>query len=527
MAVSTSNKYTGDGTTVLFPFSFPYLQPKDVNVRLNGVIQDRNKWSLANESTVEMDTAPGNGVEIVIYRETDTRQMPATFYNGSTIQAPDLNDNFNVALYVSQETRNYVIDGADALPIAEQALATAQEVQEDFNAAFSVDDTDISARLALQANNGLQLPDQNVPNANNRAIRVNTNTAELEYRVNGAWKTAGSSGSSGVSSIIAGNGITLNPTSGVGDVTITASGGGGGGGGSEVSISVDPPANKNAGDQWWSTSDNDEGGGRLYIYTGSEWVDTSLPGVGTKGDRGDTGADGPIGPQGPAGTSPNDGLLTIKDSDGNTLGSFTANQSGNTEVTVPAASSGGGGGGGDLPAGTRMLFAQQNPPVGWSMDTDYQGNTIRIRSNSAQVPWVQSGGSITWDNAFTDRPISVDGTTKNATAASGGTTNNVGGNITVNNASLSTGQLASHTHSVPSGKIASAAGFQSGSNFNLEGQNTGNSGGGGGHNHGGSFDGHTHTLASSSTPHAHDIEFTTTLNLDIKYLNCCVGTKDS
>lgn len=39
-------------------------------------------------------------------------------------------------------------------------------------------------------------------------------------------------------------------------------------------------------------------------------------------------------------TSPNDGKLTIKDSDGNTVGEFTADQSGDTDVTLPKGFSG-------------------------------------------------------------------------------------------------------------------------------------------------------------------------------------------
>ena len=39
-------------------------------------------------------------------------------------------------------------------------------------------------------------------------------------------------------------------------------------------------------------------------------------------------------------TAPNDGLLTIKDSDGATVGEFTANQAGPTDVTLPKGFSG-------------------------------------------------------------------------------------------------------------------------------------------------------------------------------------------
>ena len=44
------------------------------------------------------------------------------------------------------------------------------------------------------------------------------------------------------------------------------------------------PANPTEGTPWWSDSTVDEGGGRLYIWTGSEWVDMSQPGA--KGIRG-------------------------------------------------------------------------------------------------------------------------------------------------------------------------------------------------------------------------------------------------
>ena len=43
----------------------------------------------------------------------------------------------------------------------------------------------------------------------------------------------------------------------------------------------------------------------------------------------------------------NDGQLTIKNSDGSTAGTFTANQAGSTDITLPAGGSGGGGFSGD------------------------------------------------------------------------------------------------------------------------------------------------------------------------------------
>ena len=92
MAQITENKYTGDGTTVLFSFSFPYLKETDIKVSIDTV--DTTEYSLANATTVEMNTAPTSGAIVRIYRETDDSSLIATFYSGSAIRANDLNADF-------------------------------------------------------------------------------------------------------------------------------------------------------------------------------------------------------------------------------------------------------------------------------------------------------------------------------------------------------------------------------------------------------------------------------------------------
>ena len=53
---------------------------------------------------------------------------------------------------------------------------------------------------------------------------------------------------------------------------------------SQTAPTVDANGNPiREGQLWWADSDVDEGGGRLYVWTGDEWVDTSLPGVGGGG----------------------------------------------------------------------------------------------------------------------------------------------------------------------------------------------------------------------------------------------------
>lgn len=48
---------------------------------------------------------------------------------------------------------------------------------------------------------------------------------------------------------------------------------------------------------------------------------------------------GEQGPQGPAGTSPNNSQVNFKDTDANTIGSFTVNQESDSNITIPTASS--------------------------------------------------------------------------------------------------------------------------------------------------------------------------------------------
>ena len=81
---TTQNTYTGDGTTVLFSFTFPYLETTDIKVSLNGTVT--TAYTLANATTIQFNTAPVNGAAIRIYRQTDDAELAATFYPASAIR---------------------------------------------------------------------------------------------------------------------------------------------------------------------------------------------------------------------------------------------------------------------------------------------------------------------------------------------------------------------------------------------------------------------------------------------------------
>ncbi len=116
MAV-TQNTYTGDNSTVLYNFTFPYLTQTDVKVKLDGVTQATTAYSFANATTIQMNSAPGSGVKVIIYRDTDNDNKKATFYPGSAIKAEDLNNNIDQILYVAQEVDNNAMSSLGDTPM--------------------------------------------------------------------------------------------------------------------------------------------------------------------------------------------------------------------------------------------------------------------------------------------------------------------------------------------------------------------------------------------------------------------------
>lgn len=134
MAV-TQNTYTGNGSTVLYSFTFPYISESDVKVTINGTAYTNFIFSTA--TTLQFAAAPSNGAAIRIYRETSGDDLEATFYPGSAIRAQDLNKNFIQNLYVTQEsgalsntannTANSALTAANASTAAStQATANSQ-----------------------------------------------------------------------------------------------------------------------------------------------------------------------------------------------------------------------------------------------------------------------------------------------------------------------------------------------------------------------------------------------------------------
>ena len=100
---TTSNTFTGDGSTTNYSFTFEYLEQDEVKVTLDGTAS--TAFTFANATTLSFTSAPANGVEIRIYRDTDTDTLKATFFPGSAVKAEDLNDNFTQNNFAVQEIK--------------------------------------------------------------------------------------------------------------------------------------------------------------------------------------------------------------------------------------------------------------------------------------------------------------------------------------------------------------------------------------------------------------------------------------
>tara|TARA_Y100000361_G_scaffold109629_1_gene99562 strand:+ start:12335 stop:14764 length:2430 start_codon:yes stop_codon:yes gene_type:complete len=96
-----SNSYTGNGSTTNYSFTFEYLEQSEVKVTLDGA--NTTAFTFANATTLSFTTAPANGVDILIYRDTNVDVVKATFFPGSAIKAEDLNENFKQNNFAVQE----------------------------------------------------------------------------------------------------------------------------------------------------------------------------------------------------------------------------------------------------------------------------------------------------------------------------------------------------------------------------------------------------------------------------------------
>ena len=97
---TTEHFFTGDNSETDYSFTFPYLNTADIKVQLDNVAT--TEYTLPTSTTVRFNTAPGTGVSIHIYRDTDVDTAKAIYAAGSSVRAVDLNNNKDQDLYTLQ-----------------------------------------------------------------------------------------------------------------------------------------------------------------------------------------------------------------------------------------------------------------------------------------------------------------------------------------------------------------------------------------------------------------------------------------
>ena len=150
---TTENFYTGNTSTTSFGFTFPILQNSDLKVELDGVIKTENTSGTNNDysisgTNVVFNSAPGQGVDIHIYRQTNVDAPKAVFAPGSSIRAGDLNNIVDQALFANQEQQQK-IRTAD---VRDNAVTSAKIkdgaiVNADINASADIDNSKIADGL--------------------------------------------------------------------------------------------------------------------------------------------------------------------------------------------------------------------------------------------------------------------------------------------------------------------------------------------------------------------------------------------
>jgi hypothetical protein len=155
---------------------------------------------------------------------------------------------------------------------------------------------------------------------------------------------------------------------------------------------------------------------------------------------------------------------------------------------------------GGFSTGTRMIFAQTSAPTGWTKDTtNYNNHALRVVTGTAST-----GGSVDFTTAFASQTPSGSVSINTSGLSAGATT-------------LSTSQIPSHQHVLPTAanagapydRVATGQGVFGGGNNS----STLTEGGGGSH---------SHSISGSATG-----TFTgTAINLAVKYLDVITATKD-
>ena len=157
--------------------------------------------------------------------------------------------------------------------------------------------------------------------------------------------------------------------------------------------------------------------------------------------------------------------------------------------------------GGGFDSGTRMIFAQNAAPTGWTKDTtNYNQHAMRIVTGTGGG----TAGTVDFTSAFTSQSVAGSVAVTGISGSTGATT-------------LSTAQIPSHTHTYDKTTFGGSFGgakFGGTAGTGTTGATSGATGGGSSHDHSFSFSSGTATFTG------------TAIDLAVKYLDVITATAD-
>lgn len=126
--------YTGDGSTDTYAVPFKYISETHVYVKVDGTLVS---FTWQTDGTIKLDTAPGSGATVRVFRSTPMDDRFVDFINGAGLHEEDLDLDSDQIFYIMQEieeTRASVEQTENVLSAIDQAQ-TAQTAAEAAQAA--------------------------------------------------------------------------------------------------------------------------------------------------------------------------------------------------------------------------------------------------------------------------------------------------------------------------------------------------------------------------------------------------------
>jgi hypothetical protein len=213
-------RYSGNGSTTNYTFSFPVISTDHIKVRVNGTLV--TNWSFLSSSTIQFAAAPANAAVIEIRRETPKESSIVNFTDGSVLLERDLDLLATWQLYVAQETED---DLEDTIRVDSQGRFDAQNkriinVADPVNAQDAVTktwaETGMSSQLAQatsQATAAAGSATAAAGSATSAATSASTATTQATSATASATSATGSATAAAGSATAAANSATAANTS--------------------------------------------------------------------------------------------------------------------------------------------------------------------------------------------------------------------------------------------------------------------------------------------------------------------------